>query len=491
MAHTSVSLDLAVGFASRSRWTANKPDYIPAWKLANTPRLEDARTRQLKEAFAAWDLDGNGSISRAELKQVMEQLQATPKDIDHLMDEADKDGNGNIDMCEFIDWLYGGQSSGAHLFDYGEAFMALFQAYDVSKSGTITYAEFEQCHCILQGALALNPVTDEEDRPMDIMGLNKDAAQAFAHADTLNRPMHFMEFERYMSKIIDPTSMQQEEFCEVAFKLANALKTVLKGVRQAEMGKIAEDQPEVLQAMILDLAETTREFDEALKKGIPDKQPQKWIDPPRGLTITTLKATHMQCMPVNMLLVDSFVFDVVCVPEVPSGKEDTNTRTWYAEVVRKVKSKSGVVRTEFPCFYTFDEESNAWLPLPQSQAAQFQTKLQALHPEMGLFCLMKVEADYGKELSWSGVKNALFAGTAIGWISAQDAKAYYQHMEEKAFKMVQQTRKDATPEDLEEAARSFLVSQLIQRPRVVMATLSKLGIVDINPLWKVFITSDL
>lgn len=57
----------------------------------------------LKQAFAVFDADGNGKISRAELKRVMEMLGERLSDaqIDEMMREADENKDGEIDFQEF------------------------------------------------------------------------------------------------------------------------------------------------------------------------------------------------------------------------------------------------------------------------------------------------------------------------------------------------------------------------------------------------------
>lgn len=63
-------------------------------------RLQDVdEEAELREAFKVFDKDGSGSISKAELKLVMENLgeKLTGEEIDEMMAEADKDGNGEID----------------------------------------------------------------------------------------------------------------------------------------------------------------------------------------------------------------------------------------------------------------------------------------------------------------------------------------------------------------------------------------------------------
>jgi calmodulin len=58
---------------------------------------------ELRQAFKVFDADGNGTISKVELKRVMDMLGEKLNDaqIDEMMKEADINGDGEIDFGEF------------------------------------------------------------------------------------------------------------------------------------------------------------------------------------------------------------------------------------------------------------------------------------------------------------------------------------------------------------------------------------------------------
>merc|ERR1712085_62947 len=63
----------------------------------------DDPDKELRDAFAVFDDDNSGSISREELKKLMKNLGQSLSDgeLDAMMDEVDTDGNGEIDFNEF------------------------------------------------------------------------------------------------------------------------------------------------------------------------------------------------------------------------------------------------------------------------------------------------------------------------------------------------------------------------------------------------------
>ena len=87
-------------------------EFIAATIEKNVYLLEE----KLIQAFKMFDLDGSGTISRSELKEVLGSIQfLTEEDQDYqnqdesfwdnLIKEADKNGDGEIDYCEFVEMM--------------------------------------------------------------------------------------------------------------------------------------------------------------------------------------------------------------------------------------------------------------------------------------------------------------------------------------------------------------------------------------------------
>ncbi|XP_052766857.1 calmodulin-beta-like, partial [Mya arenaria] len=62
---------------------------------------------EMREAFKVFDTDGSGTITVDELKQVMQNLgeKLTKEELDEMIREADKDGDGEIDYAEFVSMM--------------------------------------------------------------------------------------------------------------------------------------------------------------------------------------------------------------------------------------------------------------------------------------------------------------------------------------------------------------------------------------------------
>jgi len=82
-------------------------EYAEFVQMMTQPATRDADEFELREAFKCIDLDGNGYISRDELRDAVKKIMSTDKklsidDVEEMMTEADEDGNGLIDFDEFV-----------------------------------------------------------------------------------------------------------------------------------------------------------------------------------------------------------------------------------------------------------------------------------------------------------------------------------------------------------------------------------------------------
>merc|ERR1712243_23343 len=80
------------------------PEFLSMMVLkAESENAED----EIREAFQVFDGDGNGFINRQELACVMGNLgeALTPEEIQSMIDEADLDGDGQINYEEFFSMM--------------------------------------------------------------------------------------------------------------------------------------------------------------------------------------------------------------------------------------------------------------------------------------------------------------------------------------------------------------------------------------------------
>lgn len=82
-------------------------EYSEFVAMMTAPASIETDEFELREAFKCIDVDGNGFISREELRNAVKKIMSTDnkigmQDVEEMMMEADIDGNGLIDFDEFV-----------------------------------------------------------------------------------------------------------------------------------------------------------------------------------------------------------------------------------------------------------------------------------------------------------------------------------------------------------------------------------------------------
>ncbi|XP_076096049.1 neo-calmodulin-like isoform X1 [Mytilus galloprovincialis] len=73
-------------------------------------KMKDTDTEEeIREAFRVFDKDGSGSISANDLRHIMTNLgdKLPDEEVDEMIQEADLDGDGQIDYIEFVKMMCG------------------------------------------------------------------------------------------------------------------------------------------------------------------------------------------------------------------------------------------------------------------------------------------------------------------------------------------------------------------------------------------------
>merc|ERR1712038_1817720 len=101
---------------------------------------EMADNVELKEAFKLFDMDGDGMITKDELRKLVEKVggSMTEGEAKGLIHQADKDGNESIDFSEFSKLWAAIKGEGEGEKEIRKEFGKL----DVDNSGRVSYPEF-------------------------------------------------------------------------------------------------------------------------------------------------------------------------------------------------------------------------------------------------------------------------------------------------------------------------------------------------------------
>ena len=107
--------------------------------LRLTEPVTPGGTTELRRAFREFDLNGDGSISKTELADVIKVLgsTATQEEVDDMISKVDRDGNGEIDFREFMKLM----ESNHFIPSADEEIKGLFEAIDTDNDGYITEVE--------------------------------------------------------------------------------------------------------------------------------------------------------------------------------------------------------------------------------------------------------------------------------------------------------------------------------------------------------------
>lgn len=104
-------------------------------------KISEEEVELYKEAFAFFDQNGDGSISKSELGSAMLSLgeHLTDEELQGMIDEADLDGNGTVDFAEFLS-LIASQKKAQRQAEEDELLRA-FRSCDTDGDGYLSAME--------------------------------------------------------------------------------------------------------------------------------------------------------------------------------------------------------------------------------------------------------------------------------------------------------------------------------------------------------------
>eukprot|EP00252_Welwitschia_mirabilis_P013341 TRINITY_DN29397_c0_g1_i1.p2 TRINITY_DN29397_c0_g1~~TRINITY_DN29397_c0_g1_i1.p2 ORF type:complete len:196 (-),score=17.60 TRINITY_DN29397_c0_g1_i1:265-852(-) len=97
---------------------------------------------ELKAVFQRFDANGDGKISASELKEIMHAMgcSVSEAEVEVMMKEADSDGDGFIDLNEFVVLNTKGMDRAGCMQDLKNA----FKVFDLDRNGSISVEELYQ-----------------------------------------------------------------------------------------------------------------------------------------------------------------------------------------------------------------------------------------------------------------------------------------------------------------------------------------------------------
>eukprot|EP00931_Biecheleriopsis_adriatica_P094048 TRINITY_DN67751_c0_g1_i1.p1 TRINITY_DN67751_c0_g1~~TRINITY_DN67751_c0_g1_i1.p1 ORF type:complete len:499 (-),score=109.49 TRINITY_DN67751_c0_g1_i1:278-1726(-) len=434
------------------------------------------RVDKVKQQFRAWDADGNGTISYEELKFAMSQIMPSKNesDIVLMMKEVNTNGDGQINLDEFISWMTDPASSKMmddhgriRDFDFRGLLKPLFDVFDKDKGGTISQDEFEECAGLLVNSVKMHPQASESD---------KWRPSSFRLIDTNgDGEIDFEEFCAWQQKVLKDCGIPKSALPVVVNGISQALQEIMEIDDAVQKGMDQTLANGRLQASINKVAEHARKVYVTSDKD--DKVTELgsyWLNPPTGFSLQLLARKCASELGVRLgglsarpqsasrlslrrssTGASSFGHIEICFPDVTVvGRSHKQCSRWFARVSRVAQDGQLEVFK-----YCFDNRRGKldWNSVEDS--SQFDIALNALTVQMRCLALLKTSGLMSESLSWGGIKNALNAAVMMGLMSQEAVEQYEQQMLKVMLQMMKEHDEIADLED-DEAAHDAAMEHL-------------------------------
>ncbi|XP_020041769.1 calmodulin-like protein 3 [Castor canadensis] len=141
-------------------------------------QLTEEQIAEFKEAFSLFDKDGDGCITTQELGTVMRSLGQNPTEaeLQGMVNEIDRDGNGTIDFSEFLSMMARKMKD----TDSEEEIREAFRVFDKDGNGYVSAAELRHVMTRLGEKLSDEEV-EEMIRAADTDGDGQVNYEEFVH----------------------------------------------------------------------------------------------------------------------------------------------------------------------------------------------------------------------------------------------------------------------------------------------------------------------
>jgi len=139
----------------------NEPWYLDAAKwqeFKDRHHITDGKMSAMREAFMLYDKDRDGSVTYDEMAKAMRSLGQTPSEanVTDMCAEIDSDGNGTVDIYEFVILM----TRQMREEDSLEAVKEAFKMFDLDGDDFITEKELRQMLTGMGEKLSDEEVTD-------------------------------------------------------------------------------------------------------------------------------------------------------------------------------------------------------------------------------------------------------------------------------------------------------------------------------------------